>query len=225
MNTLASIMIENGLPFDKGTIFPLNQTQTIVGREVHDWKPDLSLPNMYVSRRHLAIYIKEGIYYVMDLASKHGTLLNDVPLTPNEEYKLKDADQISIADHHIKMIFLSSSMDQTADLGPSITSTDSNYPYTLNGINQELHIHNQTLLFSEKEYTCLQLLLMNEDQFVDLSRIKKEVWPERINEDQSIPDVSNEEINALIYRIRKKTNDLLTISNVRRKGFVLSFST
>lgn len=223
MNTLASIMIENGLPFEKGTLFTLNQTNTIVGREVHDWKPDLSIPNIYVSRRHLAIFLKDGRFYVKDLGSKHGTLLNNEPLTPNKEYELQDTDQISIANHHIQMIFLSSSMDQTADLGPNIPIMHTDQPYVLESINQELHIDNQILAFSEKEFICLELLLMKEDQFVDLSDIKEKVWPERIYEDQLAPDVSNEEINALIYRIRKKTKDLMTITNIRGKGFVLTF--
>ncbi|WP_084423234.1 winged helix-turn-helix domain-containing protein [Cohnella thermotolerans] len=74
--------------------------------------------------------------------------------------------------------------------------------------------------FSEKEYRLLELLIRKERRFVSRDEIIRCVWPERADEGLAAP-VGPEEINSLLYRIRKKTNYRMAIEDVRGKGYIL----
>ncbi|MFE8699918.1 FHA domain-containing protein [Cytobacillus sp. FJAT-54145] len=218
------IIVETGSPFERGAFIPLQKEKVIIGRKVKNWTPDISFNNIYVSRKHLEIYSKNESFYIKDLNSKHGTFLNHQPLVPHEEKPLKDADQISISEDSIKFTFSTATMDLTADLGPAIQKHLIEHEFQLDPIKQEIFVFNHTYAFSEKEYKGIELLLTKCDQFVTVEELKKCVWVERMLEPEVIPDVSSEEMNALIYRIRKKTNDIFFIENVRGKGYILSFN-
>jgi pSer/pThr/pTyr-binding forkhead associated (FHA) protein len=65
--------------------FPL-----VIGRGL---EADITLEDRWVSRFHCEIRVVEGGLVVRDLASKHGTLLNDAPIT---EGVLKPSDILSV---------------------------------------------------------------------------------------------------------------------------------
>ncbi len=46
----------------------------ILGRDPRD---HITIPDKYVSRRHARIFYKSGKWYIEDLGSRNGTLLND----------------------------------------------------------------------------------------------------------------------------------------------------
>nr|WP_269141955.1 FHA domain-containing protein [Lientehia hominis] len=50
-----------------------------------------------VSRLHLRLEKKDGMYWIMDLNSTNGTKLNGSPLLPNEEKRIRHGDHIWIA--------------------------------------------------------------------------------------------------------------------------------
>jgi two-component system, OmpR family, response regulator QseB len=222
MKLLSSIIVEQGTPFEKGAFIPINLKKTILGRKSKDWTPDISFQNIHVSREHLAIHWNEaGKFFIEDLDSKHGTWLNHRRIAPNQMLPLENSDNISLAGGLIIFTFTISSLELTADFAPMMRAVTTE-EFILDTIKQELTIQGEVCVFSEKEYKCIELLIYNRDQFVSIEEIKKIVWPERKHPGDEIPDVTSEEINALIYRIRKKLPDTMCIENIRGRGFILS---
>lgn len=73
-----------------GAIIPVNSSLTI-GR---DDKNNLVLVDKFVSSNHAIIKLKNDRYYIEDLKSTNGTLLNDNRITQREWLKNKDMIQI-----------------------------------------------------------------------------------------------------------------------------------
>lgn len=223
MKASAILMIESGSPFEKGAFIPVNLPTMIIGRTGANLKPHLSFNNIFVSRKHVSITFDNGIYFIKDLNSKHGTFVNNKRLTPNEELMLKDSDEISIADSLIKLRFSLSSIEQTADIVPTVKTCHLLDNLALDPIKQEISIQGKSYTFSEKEFKCIELLLTKINKFVSVEDMKKYLWTERVQMENELPDVSSDEVNALIYRLRKKTQDVIQIENIRGKGYILSF--
>jgi serine phosphatase RsbU (regulator of sigma subunit) len=60
---------------------------------------DVFLPDQWLSRQHAEIRRRSGDYYVADLESKNGTLLNGERV--GEERRLRHGDVISLGEHHL----------------------------------------------------------------------------------------------------------------------------
>ena len=60
---------------------------------------DVFLPDQWLSRQHAEIRRKSGDYFVADLESKNGTLLNGERV--GEERRLRHGDVISLGEHHL----------------------------------------------------------------------------------------------------------------------------
>ena len=65
----------------------------IIGRDPRNHIP---IPDIYASRRHARIFHKNGEWYIEDLDSKNGTLLNDTQLKGRGAVKLSDGMEIII---------------------------------------------------------------------------------------------------------------------------------
>ncbi|WP_421380878.1 FHA domain-containing protein [Bacillus salacetis] len=219
----SSIIVEQGTPFEKGAFIPINLKKTIIGRKSKDWAPDISFRNIHVSREHLAILSNEsGEFFVKDLGSKHGTWLNQRRLTANQMIPLNSSDTISLAGGLIKFSFILSSLELTADFAPMFPPLTTE-EFILDTVKQELRVQGDTCVFSEKEFKCIELLINNREQFVSIDKIKETVWQERKHSVDEIPDVTSEEVNALIYRLRKKLHENICVENIRGRGYILSF--
>jgi two-component system, OmpR family, response regulator QseB len=226
MDNSPYLIIERGTPFNEGTIISITNPILILGRKGENWNPDLTFDNAFVSRKHAALYSKNGNFFIKDLDSKHGTFLNNQPLIANKKVPLKHQDKISFAHNQVVLTYITQRLDETMDIKPFLSEIEkrSSASYQLNPIKQELAIDNRVYFFSEKEYKCIEFLIQNRGQFVSKEEIKERVWPERAYSAGLSPDVSQEELNALIYRIRKKAQDNLSIENIRGKGYVLTIS-
>lgn len=76
--------------------FKVDKPSTVIGRVSGC---DIALPFSHqISRRHAKIEFKNNQYYLVDLNSSNGTLLNGRRITAGEEYVLKPEDRITIAD-------------------------------------------------------------------------------------------------------------------------------
>lgn len=82
-------------------IFKLaEQEEWIFGR---DETADIMVDNPNISREHFKISESEGKYYIKDLKSSNGTLLNDKELSPGKKYPIQSGDVIYILD--IEIVF------------------------------------------------------------------------------------------------------------------------
>lgn len=65
----------------------------VIGR---DPEADFHIPLTTVSRRHVSIRVSDNVYYIEDLGSTHGTMLNGKKLTKGERKVLRDSDVIEL---------------------------------------------------------------------------------------------------------------------------------
>jgi len=73
--------------------FPLNRDSLIAGRSE---ECDIRIFNSAISRRHLKIFRKEGGWFVQDLGSSAGTILNGNKIEAFKDYPLKPGDTITL---------------------------------------------------------------------------------------------------------------------------------
>ena len=77
-------------------VYSVNKPVFIIGKE--SIKVDLCIPdNRAVSRVHASIVCKNGIFYIIDQNSTNRTYVNGVNVPPHVEYRLKDGDEIKLA--------------------------------------------------------------------------------------------------------------------------------
>ncbi len=99
----------------QGQMFTLGPEETVLGRLP---ECQVVLPSRAVSRRHARIFFRQGRFYLEDLGSRNGTLLNgEVVQQPRP---LQDQDTIAICD--ITLRFLESPQGATAALGAEPTT-------------------------------------------------------------------------------------------------------
>ncbi|MBO5437460.1 MAG: FHA domain-containing protein, partial [Thermoguttaceae bacterium] len=77
--------------FAPGKTFPLNESSYTLGR-AHDC--EIQLDAASVSRRHVRIFRRGGDWYIEDLKSRNGTLLNNRPVL--EPTRLNHRDRIQV---------------------------------------------------------------------------------------------------------------------------------
>lgn len=88
---------ENGLP--EGRHYPLGSIVTL-GRDLAN---DITLADSFASSRHARIEQREGRFWLEDLGSTNGTLLNGAPLAPYDPAPLDAGDVISIGQTRFKV--------------------------------------------------------------------------------------------------------------------------
>ena len=77
-------------------IFKLeDQSEWVFGR---DESADIIVDNPNISREHFKISKDKGLYYIQDLKSSNGTILNDKELSPGKTYLIQSGDIIYIMD-------------------------------------------------------------------------------------------------------------------------------
>lgn len=168
---------------------------------------------------------ERGKAILYDLGSRHGTEVNGEPLEPHTPHPLQSFDIIKLARGMVVLHFSYMFADQTLEFEP-ISLTQQLHlmeeSYSINWEKRECTVNGQRIAMSEKEYGFIKVLTDHANQLVPFEDIKKTVWPERSADADGIPDVSMDELNALVYRIRKKYGkDTFTISAVRGSGYVL----
>jgi pSer/pThr/pTyr-binding forkhead associated (FHA) protein len=203
----------------------LSEDETLVGRVSKQLKPDLAFTNAFISRKHFIIRKEQDKAVLYDLGSRHGTEINGVRLTPHRPYPLNNFDIIKLANGMTVLHFSYLFADQTLEIEPlSITRRleVTEPPLTIHWEKRECVVGGKRIPMSEKEYLLIRLLHDNSNQLVPLEAIKSSVWPERPPGEEGVPDVTLDELNTLIYRLRKKFGkDTLLISAVRGIGYVL----
>lgn len=225
LDKFAYLYIIGGEPFRSGSCVKLIANETLVGRISHQFVPDLAFTNAFISRKHISIRKEEDKAMLYDLGSRHGTELNGARIMPHKAYPLNNFDNIRLAKGNAVLSFSYIPTDQTLEIDPlSITRQFDveELPITVHWEKRECVVHGKRIPMSEKEYLFIRLLYENVKQLVSTDEIKAVVWSERSLGVEGVPDVSLDELNTLIYRIRKKYGkDVFHISAIRGSGYVL----
>lgn len=225
MDNFACLYVIRGEPFPSGTCVNLNEAETIVGRVSHQLTPAVAFTNAFVSRQHFVIRKEREKAVLYDMGSLHGTEINGERVKPHKPYVLNNFDIIKLAKGMTVLHFSYLHADQTLDIEPlSITRRlqSVELALTIHWEKRECVVDGKRIPMSEKEYLLIRVLHENANRLVPVDVIKSSVWPERMMEAAGVPDVSVDELNALIYRLRKKYGkDTFMISAVRGSGYVL----
>lgn len=206
MNQYANhyLIIEKGEPRNKLKRIQIESERIVIGRPYAGEKPDIEFDSPYVSRKHAAITFNGESFVIEDLNSKHGTQINGVEIKPNHPQPINHDDQIVIARGIVVLIY--KVLKEFDDRTITMTNIFSN-PVGLISIDldkRKVSVEGQTLNFSGKEKELLLLLYCSRNKAVSYDEIREGLWPERKIDGEAIPEVGNDEINALVYRLRKR---------------------
>lgn len=222
------LIIEQGEPYEKGTEIALQTGESLLGRPWKTHQPDIPFTSLYISKKHLSFSFNKNQCIVEDLSSKHGTQLNGVDLTPLQPYVINNGDLISLAQGTV-VLRVSAVYDSEAEYTIDLVQMVSQAPLPNPGAifidceRREVFIDNNKLNIFGKDIELLLLLFENRNRAVSYNEIKARVWSERpVSLDNNIPDVGNDEITALVYRLRKRLKNYGTlIVTIPRFGYRL----
>ncbi len=102
----------------------IDKSTFIIGTEQN--YVDLKLSSLLVSRAHCRIIGKEDRYYLSDLNSTNGTVLNGKRIPANEEHPLRFGDEITLGDHKFSFQESCDSVTQKHDIFISFRNTEEN---------------------------------------------------------------------------------------------------
>jgi sigma-B regulation protein RsbU (phosphoserine phosphatase) len=95
---MATLVVHDGPAGQAGRRFSLDTLPAIIGR---DPEAEISLPSQLVSRRHARILCQDDQYFIEDLGSRNGVLLNGHRITGQVSFN--DNDIIRIVDFILKL--------------------------------------------------------------------------------------------------------------------------
>jgi pSer/pThr/pTyr-binding forkhead associated (FHA) protein len=87
---------------------PFDRPSITIGRKPSN---DLAFNRPEISGSHAAFVFENNEYFVMDLGSTNGTLLNGAQLVAREKYSLQDKDLVTVNPYSIQFIVEDESMD------------------------------------------------------------------------------------------------------------------
>ncbi|MDF2500985.1 MAG: transcriptional regulator, winged helix family [Anaerosporomusa subterranea] len=224
MRNLAWLVIGEGEPYLRGSRIDLRVGELILGRRSETFEPDIAFDNFLVSRRHCMLQRELDNIIIVDLGSKHGTAVNGEQLSPHAKRVLADGDMVTLAKGAVNFRFAASTAwDETMELGRLLQTQALVSPLTLDEARRECRVDKELIPVSVKEWDFLWLLHQHAGRLVSYDAIKRTVWNERpLNPGDFAPDVSMDEINTLIYRLRRKLgNHADLIRTVRAQGCML----
>jgi DNA-binding response OmpR family regulator len=188
----------------------LSQPETAIGR----WQDnDVVVDDRWVSRYHARIRHEGQQYFVEDLGSKNGTLVNGQRIAGPVE--LADGDQIQVTPL-LTLTFVG--YGATAPLPASLRRSG----LELDLGTRQVYVQGKLLAppLSQAQFTFLTLLAEEESRVYSRDEVIAAVWP-----DDEAEGISDEAIDALVRRIRLRLRDLDPeneyIVTVRGFGFKL----
>ncbi|RAP25824.1 hypothetical protein C2W64_02298 [Brevibacillus laterosporus] len=216
----------------------ITETECTIGRRGATYQPDLSFTSLFISRQHAVIRQERDQYVLYDLNSKHGTEVNGQPLQ-NAPHLLQYGDRITLAKGEAEFIFftLENELDVTREFIRPLVATKDQVAeqiemtpvntvvkgLTINVERREILLDGVRLYLSGKDIDLLMLMYERVNQAVSYDEMKVHVWPERTStEVDGLPDVGRAEINALVYRLRKRLGEYGDkIITIPRYGYML----
>ncbi|PWK13832.1 FHA domain-containing protein [Tumebacillus permanentifrigoris] len=221
MVPFACLYVEKGEPYHAGSCLLLDTEETVIGRTSQQAVPEVAFLNAFVSRRHLLIRNVEGKAVLYDLGSKHGTHIGGTPLEPHTPYELQDSDVIRLAGGMVSLRFSYQVTEMTLELDIHSLQTVNLGDLRIDREKRVAYVEGDVITMSDKEWRLFLMLYDQAGTLVTFEAVKRAVWSERSTADDGLPDVGNDELSSLVYRIRKKLHESrYTIQTVRGTGFV-----
>jgi hypothetical protein len=200
---VASLIVKRGDVEDVGKIFNLDGQHTVVGRLTSQNKPDIELSADVISRQHLEIVQQGSGYWVKDLGSTNGTMLNDDRIISGNLYELKHNARIGLGvegmSAHTVLVFKESD-DTNIMHGKEAAAGKPVSWLQVDEGKKEAVVDGKQKKLSKKEYDLLVLLYRNTGNICSRDEIIEAVWPE--SRDTSA--ISDATIDQLIHRLREK---------------------
>jgi pSer/pThr/pTyr-binding forkhead associated (FHA) protein len=205
---LAFIIVKSGNAEDIGKTFTLNKPVVVLGRLTSQNKPDIELNDEVVSRRHVEILQKDDKYWVKDIGSTNGTMLNDDRIVAGNLYELKHNSRIGLgldgASARIILVFKESESTNIIHSKEDSAGKRGKIPpvawLNIEEGKKEVLIDGEQKELSKKEYELLMFLYKNAGNVCSRDEIIEAVWPE--SKDPSA--ISDATIDQLVHRLREK---------------------
>jgi hypothetical protein len=200
---VAFIVVKKGDAEDAGKIFALSKANTFIGRRTLQFTPEIDLNSEVVSRRHVEIVQKDGRYFLRDLGSTNGTMLDDDRILPGKLYELKHNSKIGLGVEG-ESTFIILQFKETE--GTNIIDRKKAAPRArvawlkIDEARKEAWVDRKAVKLSKKEYELLVYLYGNAGKICSRDEIIKAVWPE--SKDPAA--ISDATIDQLIHRLREK---------------------
>lgn len=224
MEINAYLIVEKGEPFVIGQKINIMSDEIILGRSSAAGAADIHFSNYLISRKHCCIRYKDNKPLLYDLGSKHGTLLNDNKMLEHQPYIINNKDRIGLAMGIVVVrYFQSVQQEDTIDFTQTHEIRQKSIlPLVFDYRKMECKMDGIAINLSSKEWLFLTLLYKNMNRVVTYEEIKFTVWSERNTKSSLIIDVGLDEINMLIYRLRKKMQERGgMIKTIRKIGCIL----
>ncbi|MGA2157753.1 MAG: FHA domain-containing protein [Dehalococcoidia bacterium] len=220
---MAFIIVKKGDVEDVGRIFTLDKIETVIGRRTLQSKPDIELNDEVVSRRHLEITQKGVRYYIKDLGSTNGTMLDDDRIVPGNLYELKHNSKIGLGvSGDTAQVILQFKESETTNIMTrgSAVAKSKNVAVAWLRIDEgkkEVWVDAKLQKISKKEYELILFLYKNAGNICSRDEIIQAVWPE--SKDPSA--ISDATIDQLVHRLREKVElePARPVRIVSRKAF------
>jgi hypothetical protein len=186
---IAKLIIRGGMPTQTGQEIQLAQDVTTLGRAP---SCQVVIDNDFASRRHAQIIRRDQVYWLKDLGSKNGTLLNNEPVT--EEMILSDGAEIRIGE--AIFIFVDLAVTRThpgVAAAPAVLRVDVG--------TREVWVRGQKLKprLSLKQFDLLHHLYLRAGEAVSKDEIVAAVWPEA--ETDAVYDY---QVDKMVSRVRER---------------------
>lgn len=220
------LVIEKGAPYLSQTRLELKENEIIMGRSTDCASAShISFSSLFISRNHCRIVSNGTHSLLFDLASRHGTTVNNKVLLPNTPHILSHGDNITLAKGMVVLrIEQGSQSNETMDFSATqkVSLQNSIQPIMINQEKHECLIYGNNISLTHKEWCCFTLLYKNMNKLVTFTELKEIVWAERKKQGDLSPDVGMDEMNMLLYRLRKKLGKHSNlIKNIRGCGCIL----
>ncbi|MBN1220097.1 MAG: FHA domain-containing protein [Anaerolineae bacterium] len=185
---VAKLLIKGGVPGQVGQEIPLTQDVTTLGRAP---TCQVVLGSDFASRRHAQIIRRDQVYWLKDLGSKNGTLLNNQPVMG--ELVLSDGAEIRIGEATFRFIDLI--VTQTY---PGLAAAEQ---LRVETSTREVWVQGQKLTprLSLKQFNLLNYLYLRAGEAVSKDEIITAVWSEA--EAEAIYDY---QVDKMVSRVRER---------------------
>lgn len=205
---MALLIVNKGDVEDAGKAFILNKPVTIIGRRTSLNKPDIELNDEVVSRRHIEILCRGEDYWLRDLGSTNGTMLNEDRIIAGNLYMLKHNSKIGIGidntSARIVLVFKESEdtnlIRKTESVNIKATKASKVTWLKLDEGKKEAMVDGKHKKLSKKEYELLRFLYRNSGIVCSRDEIVEAVWSEA----KDTSAISDATIDQLIHRLREK---------------------